>query len=124
MQSKILAQKPIYSKNNENIIDLTYQNLEYNGDANINNIVFVDESGMTDSELFSILLNAVDFRRTEVLFAGDLGQVQPVGNGDPFRDILVNKITDNIITLDKVYRQKEEQAINIIAQDIRRDQIS
>ncbi len=78
---------------------------------------------MTDSELFAILLNAIDFRRTEVLFAGDLGQVQPVGNGDPFRDILVNKITNNIITLDKVYRQKEEQAINIIAQDIRKGQI-
>ena len=85
--------------------------------------IFIDESGMTDSELFAILLNAIDFRRTEVLFAGDLGQVQPVGNGDPFRDILVNKITNNIITLDKVYRQKEEQAINIIAQDIRKGQI-
>lgn len=82
--------------------------------------IFIDESGMIYSELFAVLLNAIDFRRTEVLFAGDLGQVQPISNGDPFRDILINNITQNIITLDRVYRQNEEQAINIIAQDVRK----
>lgn len=82
--------------------------------------IFIDESGMLYSELFAILLSAIDFRRTEVLFAGDLGQVQPIANGDPFRDIIVNGITENIITLDKVYRQNEKQAINIIAQDVRK----
>ena len=82
--------------------------------------IFIDESGMLYSELFAILLSAIDFRRTEVLFAGDLGQVQPIANGDPFRDIIVNRITDNIITLDKVFRQNEKQAINIIAQDVRK----
>ncbi len=102
--------------------------LSYDGEVfnkNINNktnykLIVIDESGMIDSMLFSVLLSSIDFRNTEIIFLGDLGQIQSVGNGDCFRDIIVNEIAKDVIVLDKIYRQKEEQAINLIAQSIRK----
>ncbi|GEM_PF-1341686 len=104
--------------------------LEFNGTVfkrNENNkleysFIFVDEAGMTGSELFASLLSAIDFSKTTLLIAGDLAQLQPVSNGDVFRDLIeCNHI--QAITLDKVYRQKEEQVINLMAQSIRKGEL-
>jgi len=100
--------------------------LGYNGEdfsKNANNkldykFIMLDEAGMIDSELFFRLLEAIDFNKTTLMIAGDDAQLQSVSNGDVYNDILTLKLC-RTITLDKVYRQKEEQVINTMAQSIR-----
>lgn len=53
MQSKILSQKPVYRKNGEDIIDLTYQVVEFKGESVIVNIVAVDEDSEMRPDLIS-----------------------------------------------------------------------
>lgn len=53
MQSQILAKKPIYRKNGEDIVDLTYPVIQYKGDSIITNIILVDESMEMRPELVS-----------------------------------------------------------------------
>ncbi len=81
--------------------------------------IVLDEAGMVDSELFYRLLKAIDFTRTTLLIAGDSAQLQSVGRGDVYNNILSSSLC-HTITLDKVYRQKETQVINIMAQSIRK----
>ena len=80
--------------------------------------ILLDEAGMIDSELFYSLLKAINFSRTILMIAGDSAQLQSVGNGDLYSDILLNSLCQTV-TLDKVYRQKEEQVINLVAQSVR-----
>ncbi len=104
--------------------------LGYNGDAfkfDADNklpykIIVLDEAGMVDTELFYKLLLAIDFTKTTLMITGDSAQLQSVQNGDIYNDILVKKLCKTI-TLDKVYRQSEEQVINQFAQNIRLAQI-
>lgn len=82
-------------------------------------LIVLDEGGMLNSTLLAVFFNSICFSKSSIIFAGDLAQLQPVSNGEPFRNIIQNKIVSDVIVLDKVYRQKEEQAINIIAQSVR-----
>lgn len=80
--------------------------------------IMLDEAGMVSSELFYNLLKAIDFSRTTLMIAGDNAQLQSIGNGDVYNNILTRSLCKTV-SLDKVYRQKETQVINIIAQSIR-----
>ena len=81
-------------------------------------IIMLDEAGMVGSELMYSLLSAIDFTRTTLLIAGDSAQLQSIDAGDVYSNILTKELC-KIVTLDKVYRQKEDQVINIVAQSIR-----
>lgn len=80
--------------------------------------IMLDEAGMVSSELFFTFLKAIDFSRTTLMIAGDNAQLQPISNGDVYNNILTRALCKTV-SLDKVYRQKETQVINIIAQSIR-----
>ncbi len=81
-------------------------------------VIMLDEAGMVGSELMYSLLSSIDFSKTTLLIAGDSAQLQSIDAGDVYNNILTKKIC-KIVTLDKVYRQKEEQIINVVAQSIR-----
>jgi exodeoxyribonuclease V alpha subunit len=51
-------------------------------------LVVIDEASMVDVALCESLLDAIDFRRTAVVFLGDPFQLPPVGPGAPFRDMI------------------------------------
>lgn len=51
-------------------------------------IVVMDEAGMTDSNSFFDVLNAVKKARAKLVLVGDHAQLQPVGPGAPFRALL------------------------------------
>lgn len=95
------------------------ENFSKNSTNKLNyNFIMLDEAGMIDSELFYRLLQAINFETTTLMIAGDSAQLQSVGNGDVYNDILNLGLCETV-TLDKVYRQKEEQVINTMAQSIR-----
>jgi len=77
-------------------------------------IVMLDESSMVDLSLFYNLLLAIDFSKTCLLCVGDPGQLQSVGLGEIFKSIISQKLAYGVL-LDKVFRQSEEQVINIFA---------
>jgi len=53
--------------------------------------LIVDESSMVDSRLLAALLSAVQVG-SHVLFVGDPGQLLPVGEGAPFRDLIESQL--------------------------------
>ncbi|PPC84857.1 MAG: hypothetical protein CTY35_00620 [Methylotenera sp.] len=81
-------------------------------------VVALDEAGMADSEIMFNLLSAIDLKRTMFIMMGDPAQLQPIGCGQPYADALTNNTIPNV-TLTKVFRTSEDQAINIIAQSVR-----
>lgn len=93
-----------FSRNEDNKLDYSF--------------IMLDEAGMVSSELFYALLKAIDFSKTTLMIAGDNAQLQSIGNGDIYNNILTLGLCTTV-TLDKIYRQKETQVINIIAQSIR-----
>lgn len=65
-------------------------------------LIIIDESSMIDLRIFSILLSRIK-NETTVIFVGDDGQLQPVGIGQPFSDIM--KISDvQHVHLQKIMR--------------------
>lgn len=81
-------------------------------------VILLDEASMVDTYLFYSLLQAIDIENTTLIIAGDPAQLQPVGAGNIYKDILEYNLCRNV-TLDKVYRQREDQIINVFAQHIR-----
>lgn len=55
-------------------------------------LLLVDECSMMDSRLFYYLMEAINAERTAVLMVGDFYQLEPVGTGFPFRDLLESKL--------------------------------
>jgi exodeoxyribonuclease V alpha subunit len=82
-------------------------------------LIVLDEASMVDVYLFYALLKAIDFTKSKLFIIGDDAQLSPVGPGEVFANMLkIDKIEK--VVLDKVFRQKETQVINIFAQDIRK----
>jgi exodeoxyribonuclease V alpha subunit len=77
-------------------------------------IIMIDEGSMVDTYLFYKLLKAVDFETTVLLIAGDPSQLKSVSPGNVFENIIDKKLLYGI-TLEKVFRQSEEQIINVFA---------
>lgn len=80
-------------------------------------VVVVDESSMINSALMLRVLEAVD-RDACIIFAGDPGQLPPIGSGDVFRNLL----DDNLVPsarLTKIYRQSSDSVLTVFASQIR-----
>jgi len=74
---------------------------------NKNDVIVMDEAGMTDSIAMATVLAAVEQAGAKLVLAGDPAQLQPVGPGASFR-ALVERI--GFIELQQVYRQREAWA--------------
>ena len=80
-------------------------------------VVLIDEASMINSTLFARLLSKVA-RDAVIIIVGDDAQLPPIGAGDVLSDLLRLELTP-IVKLTRIYRQSEEQAIALIANDIR-----
>ena len=96
------------------------QGFKYNEEETLPyKLIVLDEASMVDVNLFYALLKAINFNETKLFIVGDNAQLPPVGAGDVFSNMLEIKHIQKVI-LDKVFRQSEEQVINIFAQEIRK----
>lgn len=80
-------------------------------------VVLIDEASMINSLLFARLLSKIDPNAT-IIIVGDDAQLPPIGAGSPLSDFIALSIAPTI-TLTHIYRQRSDQAIAIIANDIR-----
>ena len=71
---------------------------------NENDVIVMDEAGMTDSVSMMAVLKSVREARAKLVLIGDHAQLQPVGPGASFRALLERLGFAEIQT---VYRQKE-----------------
>ena len=81
-------------------------------------VLLIDEASMINSSLFARILSKVD-RDATLIVVGDDAQLPPIGAGNVLSDVLTLELTP-IVKLTKIYRQSEEQAITLIANDIRK----
>lgn len=84
-------------------------------------VVLIDEASMINSSLFARLVAKI--KKTAILIiVGDDAQLPPIGAGNVLSDVLTLELAP-IVKLTKIYRQSEEQAITLIANDIRKGQV-
>jgi exodeoxyribonuclease V alpha subunit len=81
-------------------------------------VLLIDEASMINSSLFARLVSKVR-NDTILIIVGDDAQLPPIGAGNVLSDVLVLGLAP-IVKLTKIYRQSEDQAITLIANDIRR----
>jgi exodeoxyribonuclease V alpha subunit len=81
-------------------------------------VVLIDEASMINSMLFARLVAKID-RDAVIIVVGDDAQLPPIGAGNVLSDALKLEIAP-IVKLTRIYRQSEEQAITLIANDIRK----
>ncbi|MEA3331519.1 MAG: AAA family ATPase [Campylobacterota bacterium] len=84
-------------------------------------VMLIDEASMINSSLFAKLLLKIS-KKAIVIIVGDDAQLPPIGAGNVLSDVLTLELAP-IVKLTKIYRQSEEQAITLIANDIRKGQI-
>lgn len=82
-------------------------------------LVILDEAGMVGSKLFWSLLKAIDFDRTKMIILGDPAQLPPIDAGQPFIELIENKLCGHI-ELTEIFRQSAEQSLPLISQDVRK----
>jgi exodeoxyribonuclease-5 len=94
------------------ILELDFRDLRFNSNQEYehiphNGVLLVDESSMINEVLFDHIVNACKEYKCQVLFIGDAAQLQPV------KDHKLSKFTrvENKFTLNKIYRQAEENPI-------------
>ncbi len=81
-------------------------------------IVLIDEASMINSLLFARLMAKID-RSATVIIVGDDAQLPPIGAGNPLSDAISLSLAPTV-TLTRIYRQRDDQAIALIANDVRR----
>lgn len=84
-------------------------------------VMLIDEASMINSMLFARLMAKIS-RNAVVIIVGDDAQLPPIGAGNILSDVIELKIAP-LVMLTKIYRQSEEQAITLIANDIRQGRI-
>lgn len=82
-------------------------------------LVVIDESSMLDLPLIYSLLKRININRTSVLMVGDTNQLEPVGYGYFFRDIIQSGLV-NVSKLEVLHRQTKDSNIAINAEHIRK----
>lgn len=122
--SKRLAQlsgcnsKTIHSLLKWNMEDNTFG---YNEDNPLTaDFLIVDEFSMVDTHLFANLLLALP-SRCRILLIGDENQLESVGPGKVFQDIIAANVCP-IVHLEKIYRQSHGSGIVELASQIRHNQ--
>jgi exodeoxyribonuclease V alpha subunit len=81
-------------------------------------VILIDEASMINSLLFARLMAKVE-RDATVIIVGDDPQLPPIGAGSPLSDAIALNLAPTIM-LTQIYRQSPDQAIALIANDIRR----
>lgn len=84
-------------------------------------VLLIDEASMINSSLFARLLAKVD-RDAVLIIVGDDAQLPPIGAGNVLSDALSLEVAPTV-KLTRIYRQSEEQAIALIANDIRQSKV-
>lgn len=80
-------------------------------------VVLIDEASMINSTLFARLMAKIE-RDSVVIIVGDDAQLPPIGAGNPLTDAIALGLAPTVM-LTYIYRQRAEQAIALIANDIR-----
>lgn len=80
-------------------------------------VLLIDEASMINSSLFARLISKVK-KECVLIIVGDDAQLPPIGAGNVLSDCLTLEIAP-IVKLTRIYRQSEDQAITLIANDIR-----
>ncbi len=84
-------------------------------------VVLIDEASMINSTLFARLMRKISKKAT-VIIVGDDAQLPPIGAGNVLSDVLSLNLAP-IVKLTQIYRQSEEQAIALIANQIRQAEV-
>ncbi len=80
-------------------------------------VVLIDEASMINSSLFAKIVSKVD-KSAILIVVGDDAQLPPIGAGNILSDVLTLRLAP-IVKLTKIYRQSDDKAIKLIANDIR-----
>ena len=80
-------------------------------------VFLIDEASMINSTLFARVVSKVS-KKAILIVVGDDAQLPPIGAGNVLSDILTLGLVP-MVKLTKIYRQSDEQAIKLIANDIR-----
>ncbi|MGZ5207915.1 MAG: AAA family ATPase [Sulfuricurvum sp.] len=80
-------------------------------------VVLIDEASMINSLLFARLIAKIESDAT-IIIVGDDAQLPPIGAGSPLGDCISLHIAPTV-TLTHIYRQRFDQAIALIANDVR-----
>lgn len=81
-------------------------------------VLLIDEASMINSPLFARLMAKIDPEAT-VIVVGDDAQLPPIGAGSPLSDAIALNLAPTVM-LTQIYRQSPDQAISLIANDVRR----
>lgn len=81
------------------------------------NVVLIDEASMINSSLFARVVSKIS-KDAVLIVVGDDAQLPPIGAGNVLSDVLSLELAPTV-KLTQIYRQSEEQAITLIANDIR-----
>ncbi|RUM66820.1 MAG: ATPase, partial [Sulfurimonas sp.] len=84
-------------------------------------VLLIDEASMINSLLFARVLAKVS-RDAVLIIVGDNAQLPPIGAGNVLSDVLTLKLAPTV-TLTQIFRQSAEQAIALIANDIRQGRV-
>lgn len=84
-------------------------------------VLLIDEASMINSSLFAKLVRKVK-KDSILIIVGDDAQLPPIGAGNVLSDMLELAFAP-IVKLTKIYRQSEDQAITLIANEIRKGSI-
>jgi len=84
-------------------------------------VVLIDEASMINSSLFARVMSKIS-KKAIVIIVGDDAQLPPIGAGNVLSDVLTLELAPTV-KLTKIYRQSEEQAITLIANQIRQAQL-
>ncbi|MDD2838627.1 MAG: AAA family ATPase [Sulfuricurvum sp.] len=80
-------------------------------------VLLIDEASMINSALFARLIAKIE-RDATVIIVGDDAQLPPIGAGNPLSDAIALQLAPTVM-LTQIYRQSPDQAITLIANDIR-----
>jgi ATP-dependent exoDNAse (exonuclease V) alpha subunit len=93
-----------------NPLDLRQTNLSDLTPGSHKELWFVDEASLIDNYAMNRMLKAAEKKNAEVVLIGDKNQLQPVGAGRPFTNLLKEKKLQ-YVELNEILRQKEQWTV-------------
>ncbi len=91
-------------------LDLGHSNLEGLTPGLHKEIWIVDEASLIDNNTMNRLQEAAELKNAELPLIGDMNQLQPVGAGRPYTNMLKDNMID-YVEVNEILRQKEEWRI-------------
>lgn len=84
-------------------------------------VMLIDEASMINSSIFAKLISKIN-KNAILIVVGDDAQLPPIGAGNILSDVLTLGLVPTV-KLTKIYRQSEDQAITLIANEIRKGSV-